>query len=48
MSNEKIKPKLNGTAKTMLQCFYARAMHSRNAQNPFRATKAEELLHRMV
>lgn len=24
MSNEKIKPKLNGTAETMLQCFYAR------------------------
>lgn len=30
MSNEKIKPVLNGTAETMLQCFYARAMHSRN------------------
>ena len=33
MSNEKIKPKLNGTAETMLQCFYARAMHSRNPKN---------------
>lgn len=26
MSSEKIKPVLNGTAETMLQCFYARAM----------------------
>ena len=33
MSNEKIKPKLNGTDETMLQCFYARAMHSRNPKN---------------
>ena len=38
MSNEKIKPKLNGTAETMLQCFYARAMHSRNPKNKFRDT----------
>lgn len=37
MSNEKIKPKLNGTAETMLQCFYARAMHSRNPKNKFRS-----------
>ena len=44
MSNEKIKPKLNGTAETMLQCFYARAMHSRNPKNKFRDTKAEELI----
>ena len=42
MSNEKIKPKLNGTAETMLQCFYARAMHSRNPKNKFRDTKAED------
>ena len=47
MSNEKIKPKLNGTAETMLQCFYARAMHSRNPKNKFRDTKAEELIDRI-
>lgn len=28
MGNEKIKPVLNGTAETMLQCFYARGMHT--------------------
>ena len=33
MSNEKIKPKLNGTAETMLQCFYARAMHIRKTSS---------------
>lgn len=47
MSNEKIKPKLNGTAETMLQCFYARAMHSRNPKNKFHDTKAEELIDRI-
>ena len=47
MSNEKIKPKLNGTAETMLQCFYARAMQSRNPKNKFRDTKAEELIDRI-
>lgn len=44
MDNEKIKPVLNGTAETMLQCFYARAMHSRNPKNKFRDEKAEELV----
>lgn len=43
MGNEKIKPKLNGTAETMLQCFYTRAMHSRNPKNKFHDAKAEEL-----
>ena len=47
MSNEKIKPKLNGTAETMLQCFYARAMHSRNPKNKLHDTKAEELIDRI-
>ena len=31
----------------MLQCFYARAMHSRNPKNKFRDTKAEELIDRI-
>lgn len=47
MSNEKIKPKLNGTAETMLQCFYARAMHSKNPKNKFHDAKAEELIDRL-
>ena len=47
MSNEKIKPKLNGTAETMLQCFYARAMHSKNPKNKFHDAKAEELVDRL-
>lgn len=47
MSNEKIKPVLNGTAETMLQCFYARAMHSRNPKNKFHDAKAEELVERL-
>lgn len=47
MSNEKIKPKLNGTAETMLQCFYARAMHSRNPRNKFHDAKAEELIDKI-
>ena len=44
---EKIVPKLNGTAETMLQCFYARAMHSRNQKNKFKDEKAEELIDRL-
>ena len=40
MSSEKIKPVLNGTAETMLQCFYARAMHSKNPKNKFHDAKA--------
>lgn len=47
MSNEKIKPVLNGTAETMLQCFYARAMHSRNPKNKFHDAKAEELVKKL-
>ena len=47
MSNEKIKPVLNGTAETMLQCFYARAMHSRNPKNKFHDAKSEELVERL-
>lgn len=47
MGNEKIKPVLKGTAETMLQCFYARAMHSRNPKNKFRDEKAEELVDRL-
>lgn len=47
MSNEKIKPKLNGTAETMLQCFYARAMHSKNPKNKFHDAKAEEMVDRL-
>ena len=41
---KKIKPVLNGTAETMLQCFYARAMHSKNSKNDFKDLKAEELI----
>lgn len=41
---KKIKPVLNGTAETMLQCFYARAMHSKNPKNKFHDAKAEELV----
>ena len=47
MSNERIKPVLNGTAEPMLQCFYARAMHSRNPKNKFHDAKAEELVERL-
>lgn len=47
MNREKIKPKLNGTAETMLQCFYARAMHSKNPKNKFHDAKAEELIDRL-
>lgn len=47
MNSEKIKPKLNGTAETMLQCFYARAMHSKNPKNKFHDAKAEELIDRL-
>lgn len=40
MNNEKkIKPVLNGTAETMLQCFYARAMHSKNPKINFTTQK---------
>lgn len=46
MSSEKIKPVLNGTAETMLQCFYARAMHSKNPKNKFHDAKAEELVEK--
>lgn len=48
MNNEKkVKPVLNGTAETMLQCFYARAMHSKNPKNKFHDAKAEELVEKI-
>lgn len=47
MSSEKIKPVSNGTAETMLQCFYARAMHSKNPKNKFHDAKAEELVEKL-
>ena len=48
MNNEKIKPKLKRhQPKTMLQCFYARAMHSKNPKNKFHDAKAEELIDRL-
>lgn len=38
---------LNGTAETMLQCFYARAIHSKNPKNKFHDAKAEELVEKI-
>lgn len=46
-NEKKIKPVLNGTAETMLQCFYARAMHSKNPKNKFHDAKAEELVEKI-
>lgn len=31
----------------MLQCFYARAMHSKNPKNKFHDAKAEELVEKI-
>lgn len=39
---EKIKVKLNGTAETMLQSFYARAKHSKSKGHKFYDAKAVE------
>lgn len=47
MSNEKIKPVLNGAAETMLQSFYARAMYSRNPKHRFKDVKAEEIVAKL-
>lgn len=47
MNEEKIKPILNGSAETMLQSFYARAMWSRNPKNKFRDVKAEEIVDKL-
>ena len=47
MNSEKIKPKLNGMAETMLPCFYARAMHSKKPKNKFHDAKAEEMIERL-
>ena len=42
-----IKQDRTGTAETMLQCFYARAMRQQKSENKFRDTKAEELIDRI-
>ncbi len=44
---EKIKVKLNGTAETMLQSFYARAKYSKNKGHKFFDAKAVELVERI-
>lgn len=44
---EKIKVKLNGTAETMLQSFYARAKYSKNKGHKFYDAKAVELVERI-
>lgn len=44
---EKIKPVLNGSAETMLQSFYARAMYSKNPKNRFKDTKAEKIVSKL-
>ena len=45
--SEKIKVKLNGTAETMLQSFYARAKYSKNKGHKFYDAKAVELVERI-
>lgn len=47
MNNEKIKPVLNGSAETMLQSFYARAMYSKNPRHKFKDKKAEEIVYKL-
>ncbi len=47
MNEEKIKPILNGSAETMLQSFYARALWSKNPKNKFRDVKAEEIVEKL-
>lgn len=44
---DKIKPTLNGSAETMLQSFYARAMYSKNPKHQFHDAKAEEIVDRL-
>lgn len=45
--NNKIKPVLNGSAETMLQSFYARAMYSKNPKHKFKDAKAEEIVAKL-
>lgn len=45
--SEKIKVKLNGTAETMLQSFYARAKYSKNKGHKFYDAKAVELVEKI-
>lgn len=45
--NNKIKPVLNGSAETMLQSFYARAMYSKNPKHKFKDPKAEEIVAKL-
>lgn len=47
MSEQKIKPVLNGAAETMLQSFYARAMYSKNPKTRFKDEKAEEIVEKL-
>ena len=47
MENNKIKPVLNGSAETMLQSFYARAMYSKNPRHKFKDVKAEEIVAKL-
>lgn len=47
MSEDKIKPVLNGVAETMLQSFYARAMYSKNPKHKFKDAKAEEIVDKL-
>jgi len=47
MSDEKIRPVLTGSAETMLQSFYARAMYSKNPKNKFKDSKAEEIVEKL-
>ena len=47
MEKNKIKPFLNGSAETMLQSFYARAMYSKNPRHKFKDAKAEEIVAKL-
>ena len=47
MENNKIKPVLNGSAETMLQSFYARALYSKNSKHSFKDAKAEEIVAKL-
>ena len=44
---EKIKPVLNNTTKTMLQSFYARAEYSQRKKHKFYDAKAVELVNKI-
>ncbi len=47
MDEKRIKPLLNGSAETMLQSFYARALYSKNPNNRFKDAKAEEIVSKL-